>query len=438
MNKKLSLADLAEILSENQEISEDFLREFINVLVKNLKEDGAVKLKNFGVFKVVKVGERESVDVNTGEKIIISAHQKITFSPDKKLKDAVNKPFSVFEPVLLEEGVEIDMSDADEGVVPAIEDVVQNENNNNWVEDGKSSITPTDESPKQTFVINDKPVIIMPKSERRRENLLYIACVCAVLLIAGGFYYFVIRGSDVQLEDATILQPDSALLMEEDSLSAENPYFAQENGTEPKNSNEQQQEMSVVEKAKQERLQQLAQEDAAKRAQAAEERAKLMEERNRISRGSKSDATVKQEQPTPEVKPTSAELQSKPASAPKAQSSESVTQPPKSVAAFKQNSQTSAVTTAKAESKPAVSGQAKSVVVKSGDTFRTLALQHYGSKEFWGYIYQANKAKVANPNSLSQGVTLVIPSATSLGIDANNASSVSKAKALGAKLMNGQ
>lgn len=437
MNKKLSLTDLAEILSENQEISEDFLREFINVLVKNLKGDDTVKLKNFGVFKVVKVGERESVDVNTSEKIIIPAHQKITFSPDKKLKDAVNKPFSVFEPVLLEEGVEIDMSDADEGVVPAIEDVVQNENNNTWVEDGKYSITPTDESPKQTFTINDKPVIIMPKSERRSDNLLYIICVCAVLLIAGGFYYFVIRGSDVQLEDATILQPNSALLMEEDSLDAENsPYFAQENTTEPMSEGGQQ-DMSVVEKAKQERLQQLAQEEATKRAQAAEDRAKLMEERNRISRGTKSEATVKQEQPKPEVKPIVAEAQSKTAPAPKVQSSESVA-PPKSVATFKQNVQATTATTAKVEPKPTTSGQAKSVVVKSGDTFRTLALQYYGSKDFWGYIYQANKAKVANPNSLSQGVTLVIPSASSLGIDANDASSVSKAKALGAKLMNGQ
>lgn len=391
MNKKMTLTDLAEALSGNREISENFLREFINVLVKNLKEDNTVKLKNFGVFKVVKVGERESVDVNTGEKIIIPAHQKITFSPDKKLKESVNKPFELFEPVLLGEGVEIDMSDVESLRKEVSEDITtisQEKSASKADERIEAPIIPSIPSGgggPRTLLPDPMGTSARGASMRpkRGDNLLYMICVAVVLLLGVGFYYYVIRGDDVQLEDATVLQPDSAMLLEEDSLAFENTdtsVVAYDTAV----SDEVPQGASVVEKVEQERMQQIAQEEAAKREQAAQERAKLVADR-------KSNVVTKE-----------------------------------------QIRQEAAKATSSAAKQP--STQSKSVVVKAGDTFRTLALQHYGSKDFWGYIYQANKGKVKSPNSLSQGVTLVIPSAASLGIDANNPASISKAKALGAKL----
>lgn len=66
--------------------------------------------------------------------------------------------------------------------------------------------------------------------------------------------------------------------------------------------------------------------------------------------------------------------------------------------------------------------------VRSGYLIINMAKKYYGSKDFWVYIYEENKAKIGNPNRLQPGVELVIPPAEKYGIDANNPESVSKAK----------
>lgn len=83
----------------------------------------------------------------------------------------------------------------------------------------------------------------------------------------------------------------------------------------------------------------------------------------------------------------------------------------------------------------AIAKNSGSVVTKDGDTFRVLALKYYGSKEFWGYIYEANKSLFPNPNRLLKGVSVVIPDAKSLEIDANNPASIEKARELGRKIL---
>jgi nucleoid-associated protein YgaU len=66
-----------------------------------------VKLKGFGTFKLQWNEPRKSVDVNTGEEILIEGYNKVVFTPDAELKDLVNEPYAHLEPVLLtEEGEE--------------------------------------------------------------------------------------------------------------------------------------------------------------------------------------------------------------------------------------------------------------------------------------------------------------------------------------------
>src|SRR5690554_7497541 len=40
----------------------------------------------------------------------------------------------------------------------------------------------------------------------------------------------------------------------------------------------------------------------------------------------------------------------------------------------------------------------ESVILSKGQTLRTIALDLFGSKEFWVYIYQENKHNIKNPN----------------------------------------
>lgn len=106
---KLNLPEIIELLASKAEISEkeaeDFIKEMFSVISETLSEDYMVKVKDFGTFKLSSVQARESVDVNTGEKIEIPAHQRLNFIPATALKELVNKPFSHFETVLLNEGV---------------------------------------------------------------------------------------------------------------------------------------------------------------------------------------------------------------------------------------------------------------------------------------------------------------------------------------------
>lgn len=103
MDKKLLFQDLVDALSESGEIrkkeADEFLKAFFDLLENGLLNEKLVKISNLGTFKLIEAEARNSVDVNTGESFLIKEHFKISFTPDQVLKDAVNKPFSAFEPV---------------------------------------------------------------------------------------------------------------------------------------------------------------------------------------------------------------------------------------------------------------------------------------------------------------------------------------------------
>lgn len=108
-NKKMTFSDLIELLAAHTELSnsesELFLKTLFDLVSETLANDDLVKIKDFGTFKLTRIQARESVDVNSGEKIEIPAHNRVNFVPSTVLKELVNKPFSHFETILLNEGV---------------------------------------------------------------------------------------------------------------------------------------------------------------------------------------------------------------------------------------------------------------------------------------------------------------------------------------------
>ena len=102
---KILMKDIASQLAKKKNIriseAENYLDAFFAVIHDGLKADKLVKIKGFGTFKLIEVRDRESVDVNTGERVLIDGHTKITFTPENSLKEMVNKPFSQFETVEL-------------------------------------------------------------------------------------------------------------------------------------------------------------------------------------------------------------------------------------------------------------------------------------------------------------------------------------------------
>ncbi len=87
------------------------------------------------------------------------------------------------------------------------------------------------------------------------------------------------------------------------------------------------------------------------------------------------------------------------------------------------------------EPAPKSLGQVK---IKHGDRLTVIALEYYGSKLFWVYIYQHNKAVIKEPNNVPIGTVIEIPAPESYGIDAKSRESREKAAALQTEILAGE
>lgn len=118
MDAKLNHSDFSALLSKNLNISaskaEHFTKAFFDILIEGLESDGIVKINGLGTFKMIDVASRGSVNVNTGEKIEIKGHRKLTFIPADALKDKINQPFAMFEPVEVDDDYVDDADESDE------------------------------------------------------------------------------------------------------------------------------------------------------------------------------------------------------------------------------------------------------------------------------------------------------------------------------------
>ena len=120
---KLNIFDLSGVLMSKNGLDDKESRRFVkaifDVIQECLDEDKVVKVKGLGTFKIIEVDDRESINVNTGERVLIEGHSKLTFTPDSVMKEIVNKPFSQFETVILNDGVDFPE--------PAIEEPISEE-----------------------------------------------------------------------------------------------------------------------------------------------------------------------------------------------------------------------------------------------------------------------------------------------------------------------
>ena len=107
-------ADLARRNNLTKKDSQNLVAAIFNTIQEGLELDKIVKVKGLGTFRVIDVESREFVNVNTGERSFVDGHQKITFTPDSMMKELVNKPFSGFETVVLNDGVEFDEIEEDD------------------------------------------------------------------------------------------------------------------------------------------------------------------------------------------------------------------------------------------------------------------------------------------------------------------------------------
>ena len=160
MENKITLSDLIDLLATQADISNNesdaFLKTFFEIITDTLAKDEVVKIKDFGAFKLTPIQARESVDVNTGEKIEIPAHNRLSFSPATALKELVNKPFSHFETILLNEGVTF------EGVE---EEIAVTEENKDIETLTEQIVEPAEKLKVDEKVLSEEPEITVEETE---------------------------------------------------------------------------------------------------------------------------------------------------------------------------------------------------------------------------------------------------------------------------------
>ncbi len=290
---KITIQEIAKILVEKNHIESQAASQFVNemfaIILDRLSQGEAVKVKGLGTFKIIDVEARESVSVRTGERVVIDGHSKVTFTPDTTMKELVNKPFSHFETVMLNEGVEFeDMKEPEpptpeqqEPVAeePVVEESVAEESvAEEPVAEEPVAEEPVAEQPKPA----EEPAVVQPpimpafhkqtheepkeeEMENKKKKSIWpsiLKCLLVLALMAASAYIGYYYGSNKPLPDVV---PDTIVVRDTVDLQA-----VKKDAESKINSAKQEAE----EKAKQEAEEKAKQEAAAKAKQEAEEKAK--------------------------------------------------------------------------------------------------------------------------------------------------------------------
>lgn len=403
MNNRLSIQDLALILSEQTGKSTEealrFLQEFIAVVSEGVYNDKLVKVKGLGTFKIIRVEERASVSVNSGERFVIPSHYKFTFTPDKELKELVNKPFSLFDTVELNE--EVDFSDVDVSA--------ETSGAEEAADDSSEEILP-DGIPEQAIEAPQTPEPeVKPEPEVEEEAVPQEEAK-----------------AEPEAETETTPEPE---VEAEPELKAEAETTPQEEAkAEPK----QAEPVSSVSGYKEYRR---------KRRRSASRKLLfpiaclfvviVLGIVYIVCLSGRTTVNKNWEPPMAEVGNPTPEVGMNPVPA----DSTGVTPPDSaSLATDSVVAEPPVVEENQPEETPK-SDILALVTIKAGDRLASFAKQYYGHKFFWVYIYQYNQDIISDPNNIPIGTELRIPDPGLYGIDATDRSSIDKAAALQSQIL---
>ena len=405
MNNRLSIQDLALILSEQTGKSTEealrFLQEFIAVVSEGVYNDKLVKVKGLGTFKIIRVEERASVSVNSGERFVIPSHYKFTFTPDKELKELVNKPFSLFDTVELNE--EVDFSDVDVSAeTSGAEDAA---------DDSSEEILP-DGIPEQAVEAPQTP-----EPEVKPEPAVEEEAVPQEEVEA-----------EPEAEAETETTPEPEVEVEPEPKVGAETTPQEEAQAEPKPA----EPVSSVSGYKEYRR---------KRRRSASRKLLfpiaclfvviVLGIVYIVCLSGRTTVNKNWEPPMAEVGNPTPEVGMNPVSA----DSTGVTPPDSaSLATDSVVAEPPVVEENQPEETPK-SDILALVTIKAGDRLASFAKQYYGHKFFWVYIYQYNQDIISDPNNIPIGTELRIPDPGLYGIDATDRSSIDKAAALQSQIL---
>lgn len=126
-----------------------FVEAFQSIFEEALLRDKILKISGLGTFKLISVESRKSVNVNTGEEIEIAGHYKLTFTPDVALKDKVNEPLAHLETI------ELDVNDGDSPANVEEQSYVESHKDSEFTEVAHSQDDPLQKLTEQALELKD-------------------------------------------------------------------------------------------------------------------------------------------------------------------------------------------------------------------------------------------------------------------------------------------
>lgn len=460
MNNKVTFPELVEQVAQyantSKRMSELFLKELFATISQSLIDGESVKVKGIGTFKLTEVSPRKSVDVNTGEEIEIPGHKKLSFAPDKDMAEAINQPFMHFETEILDDDVTDDQLAAIDAGVPT-EAPTEAAPVEEETDDTAAAEAPAAEAPvaaEEEVVM--PPVFVAPVEEPEPEEAEAEASVEP--------------SEEMPAEEETpaevpaqepIDEPEEAVSEEESEIEEE---------TEPEPVTEV--EPSAV--AEPEDEAEVAEAEGEPEAEAesemvseelADERVGQEIDKRRITRRSLLEGFVvgvvttlivtlfayrlylmKGYEATPaDEEPFTEHVATDSVATPEQALAENSTEADadKQKAAEEQKKADEEKQKAEEEKKKAEEEKQKAEAakpttanvaagttdtIKPGTNLYRMSRKHYGSDKFWVYIYEENKAKYPNPNTIPVGAVLRIPQLEKYGAKAGDPASIATAK----------
>ncbi|MDR1683461.1 MAG: HU family DNA-binding protein [Candidatus Symbiothrix sp.] len=461
MNEKLNIQDLAARLAEKSGITkkdaESFLREFSDTINDALFSDRLVKVKNLGSFKLIFVNDRESIDVLTGQRVLIPAHYKISFLPDNSLSEVVNEPFSFFETIEVSEDEKEEEPQVQEKSVlqPVLPIIAEKEKIQE--ESILQPIIMKEEKIQEESVLQPILPIITEEEKIQEESILQPILPIIV--------------KEEKIQEKSILQPIMPVIREE--IKEENPKIEIEQHITNKESlnyniPDSDYEFPYSEYAPIEHtflgrlvrkygiwniiftilfclvglgLGYLWWTDNYARRLVYKEYVTAQQTEAPVDQISEilpvdTLSDILPEDVIVDIIPVKDSISNKPIkkeSVPEIKSVQLAEKKPEPNATKPTESivvkpiKTEKTTNIPSEKLDQSSSNSRSYVVKNGETLRLIALAKYGDKAFWVYIYEENKARIKNPNSVSVGMVLNLPPVEKYGIDATDPESIRKA-----------
>lgn len=491
-NEKISIQDLVEVISKrtgnSKKKTDDFIRVFQDTIEDALVKDGLVKIKGFGTFKLVWNEARKSVNVQSKQEYVIPGHYKASFTPDPIVKDIINESKSItvsaskaeINPLekLNEQAEEIKLliselgslapeikteevvvvaaeskpevvieavKEAEEEVVSEVVEEIEAE-----VKVSEAEIFTKAEKPLDTssvvvtaqdnkdaehhapadYKIHERDI---PVKKKKKSGLIIVIII--LLLAAVAFLYlsyiqvfkldmykavssveaiFTQKEEKAASQKITPKPKPKTLVLPADTVTKDTVKL------EPKLTNE-------VEKEDEKAM-------SLKSAPVVKPKAETKQEAV-VSKPAKAVAkSTVQTGVKPAVKLAPADSYTKSASATKTKNAQSVAKNQK--AGKVSDSSTAKVSGSIFEQPREFTVFIATVTIKKGSHLTLIAEKYYGHRNFWVYIYEANRDKIQNPDALPAGFKVKIPLLNPALVDASNPECVEYGRQLEIKYVN--